>query len=456
VTILHQKSENVQSSPWQAGRESRRARAVVKSDRNEGNSKTGSTTNLMERIVEGTNVLKAWKRVKANGGSAGVDGMQVEEAGEWLRANWPRIGKELLKGSYSPAEVRCVEIPKASGGIRQLGIPTVLDRLIQQCILQILQPILDPTFHPDSYGFRPEKSAHQAIARAQVLIQEGRNYCVDVDLEKFFDRVNHDILMDRVMKRIEDRKVTELVLRYLKAGVLDRGTVKERKEGTPQGGPLSPLLANLLLNEVDWELERRGLKFVRYADDCNVYVRSERAANDAMATLEKLYGKLRLKINREKSAVARAWERKFLGYSFWVGAKSRIHPRIAPESVKRLKARVRDLTSRTCGKSLRRVIEELSIYLRGWKEYFRMAENRKLREELDGWIRRRLRMLCLKQWKNGKTWYRELVARGLSPGAAASISGSPRSYWFMSGTSGVSIALPNTYFASQGLIGLRA
>jgi RNA-directed DNA polymerase len=456
VRTLHQKpGKSAQGSQQRVGTESREVAEAMKSDRNEGKPSANLTAQLMESCVSRDNVLKAWKRVKQNGGSAGVDGMTVEEAGPWLRTHWPRVRMELLEGSHQPAPVRGVEIPKAAGGMRQLGIPTVLDRLIQQCILQVLQPSWDPTFHPDSYGFRPGKSAHQAVCRAQSLIQEGRRYCVDVDLEKFFDRVNHDVLMDRVMKRIGDRRVTELIRRYLKAGILKHGIMGDRSEGTPQGGPLSPFLSNLLLNEIDWELEKRNLKFVRYADDCNVYVRSRRAAEDAMATLQKLYGNLRLRINEKKSAVALAWERKFLGYSFWIGAKRRISPRIAPESVKRMKERVRWLTRRSCGRSLEQVVKELSGYLRGWKEYFRLAENRKLREELDGWIRRRLRMLCLKQWKRGRTWYRELVARGLSPKAAASISGSPRSYWFMAGTSGVSVALPNSTFTSLGLLWLK-
>jgi group II intron reverse transcriptase/maturase len=339
--------------------------------------------------------------------------------------------------------------------MRQLGIPTVLDRLIQQCILQVLQPLWDPTFHEDSYGFRPGKSAHQAVCRAQRLIQAGHRYCADVDLEKFFDRVNHDVLMDRVAKRIEDIRVIELIRRYLKAGILDQGLNLERKEGTPQGGPLSPLLANLLLDEVDWELSKRGLKFVRYADDCNVYVKSRRAAQDAMATLGKLYNRLRLRMNREKSAVALSWERKFLGYRFWIGTKGQVNPSIAPQSVQRMKDRVRQVTGRNGGRSVEQVVAELSLYLRGWKECFRLSRGNKLREELDGWIRRRLRMIYLKQWKRGRTWYRELVARGLSSNAAASIAGAPRSYWRMAGSSGVSIALPNSTFAAMGLISLR-
>lgn len=452
MKTLRQKPGSKAQGPQQAiGAEPRNGAEAAKSDRSEEKPEPNSTRRLMERCVDRDNVLRAWKRVKQNGGSAGVDGMQIGEAGPWLRHHWLRIREELLKGSYQPAPVRKVEIPKANGGKRQLGIPTVLDRVIQQCVLQILQPLWDPTFHEDSYGFRPGRSAHQAIRRAQSHIQEGLHYCVDVDLEKFFDRVNHDVLMDRVEKRIEDRRLIDLIRRYLKAGILEQGITLGRDEGTPQGGPLSPLLANLLLNEVDWELEKRGLSFVRYADDCNVYVGSKRAANDAMATLEKLYSRLRLRMNRKKSAVALAWERKFLGYSFWVGKKGRIYPRIAPQSVERFRVRVRQLTRRSCGRSAEQVVSKLTEYLRGWKEYFHLAGNRKLRNELDGWIRRRLRMLYLKQWKRSATWYRELVARGLSPSAAASISGSSKSYWFMAGTSGVSIALPNSHFASMGL-----
>jgi RNA-directed DNA polymerase len=274
-------------------------------------------TQLMERCVNRENMFKAWKRVKKNGGSPGVDGMTIEETGEDLKTTWLKIRKQLMEGNYQPNAVRKVEIEKPGGGMRQLGIPTVTDRLIQQCILQILQPIWDPTFHPNSYGFRPGKSAHQAVCQAQKYVQEGRRYVVDVDLEKFFDRVNHDILMDRVMKRVKDKRLVKLIRRYLQAGIMDQGIVTERDEGTPQGGPLSPLLSNLLLNEVDWELEQRGLAFARYADDCNVYVKSKRAAERAMQTMEKIMGKLKLTINRDKSAVAYVGKRKFLGYSLW-------------------------------------------------------------------------------------------------------------------------------------------
>lgn len=411
---------------------------------------------LMERCVERENMLRAWKRVKKNGGSAGADGMSIEEAGKHLQIHWPRIRKELLEGRYEPNPVRKVEIDKPGGGRRQLGIPTVVDRLIQQCVLQILQPQWDPTFHKHSYGFRPGKSAHQAVSQAQSFVQGGRRWCVDVDLEKFFDRVNHDILMDRVSKRVKDERLVKLIRRYLQAGIMDQGVCIERHEGTPQGGPLSPLLSNLLLDEVDQELERRGLAFARYADDCNVYVRSKRAAVDAMATLEKIMGKLKLRINREKSAVARATERKFLGYRLWIGPKRVVKRSVAPQAITKFRSRVRQLTSRTGGRSMEQVVERLDAYLVGWKNYFRLADTPGIFAELDSWIRRRLRMIYLKQWKRVSTCRRELVARGLPLTAAASIARLRRCYWRMAGTSGMNIALPNSAFDALGLTRLAA
>ena len=413
-------------------------------------------TDLMERCVDRENMLKAWKRVKKNGGSPGVDGMTIEEAEKYLKIHWPRIRTELLEGFYQPKPVRKVEIEKPGGGMRQLGIPTVVDRLIQQCILQILQPQWDPTFHPNSYGFRPGKSAHQAVCQAQKYVQEGRRFVVDVDLEKFFDRVNHDILMDRVMKRIKDKRLVKLIRRYLRAGIMDQGLVSARDEGTPQGGPLSPLLSNLLLDEVDWELEKRGLAFARYADDCNVYVSSQKAADRAMKTMEKIMGKLKLKINRIKSAAGSVLKRKFLGYSLWIGTGREVKRRVAPQALEKFKGRVRDLTSRTCGRSMKQVIEELDRYLKGWKNYFHLADTPGVFSELDSWVRRRLRMLPLKQWKRGTTCYRELVARGLSSKAAASIASNHHSYWKMSGTSGMNVAFPNSYFDEMGLTRLTA
>jgi group II intron reverse transcriptase/maturase len=337
-----------------------------------------------------------------------------------------------------------------------LGIPTVVDRLIQQCVLQILQPEWDPTFHDHSYGFRSGKSAHQAIGQAQSYIQSGRRYVVDVDLEKFFDRVNHDILMDRVRKRVRDERVARLIRRYLQAGIMDQGVCSERFEGTPQGGPLSPLLANLLLNEVDWELEKRGLAFCRYADDCNVYVRSERAAQDAMQTMTKLMEKLRLKINPEKSAVAKAWERKFLGYRFWIGPQRAVKRSVAPQALAKFKQHVRELTRRTCGRSMEQVVDGLNGYLVGWKNYFRLADTPNAFAELDSWIRRRLRMIYLKQWKRGTTCFKQLRVRGVFPVSAATSSESSRGYWPRAGTRGMNAAFPQSHFDALGLARLAA
>jgi RNA-directed DNA polymerase len=410
----------------------------------------------MERCVERSNMLVAWKRVKRNRGSAGIDEMTIDEAAEYLKHEWPQIRAKLLDGSYCPKAVRRVEIPKPDGGMRQLGIPTVVDRLIQQCILQILQPEWDLTFHKHSYGFRPNKSAHQAVMQAQNFVQSGRRWCVDVDLEKFFDRVNHDILMDRVEKRVKDKRLVKLIRKFLQAGIMDQGMVVSRDEGTPQGGPLSPLLSNLLLDEVDQELERRGLAFVRYADDCNVYVRSKRNAEKTMLTMVKIMDKLKLKINSEKSAVAFATKRKFLGYRLWIAPQKVVKRSVAPQAIAKFKSRVRVLTSRTCGRSMEQVIDGLDQYLAGWKNYFKLADTPKIFEELDSWIRRRLRMIYLKQWKRVSTCRRELVARGLSLEASASIARLRRCYWRMSGSSGMKIALPNSIFDEMGLIRLNA
>jgi RNA-directed DNA polymerase len=420
------------------------------------NKPVPSSKHLMERCVERENMLKAWKRVKKNGGSPGADGMTIAEAGEYLVFEWLRIREQLLKGSYRPSPVRRAEIDKPGGGKRELGIPTVVDRLIQQCILQILQPEWDPTFHPQSYGFRPGKSAHQAICQAQAFVQSGRRYVVDVDLERFFDRVNHDILMDRVAKRVKDNRVVNLIRRYLQAGVMDQGVCSERYEGTPQGGPLSPLLANLLLDEVDWELSRRGLAFCRYADDCNVYVRSKRAAEDAMQTVIKLMGRLKLKINPEKSAVAKAWERKFLGYRLWIAPKRAVKRAVAPQALAKFKQRIRELTSRTCGRSMEQVVERLSGYLGGWKNYFRLADTPRVFAALDSWIRRRLRMLYLKQWKRGTTCYEKLRALGVPKVSAATSSDGSRGCWHRAGTRGMNAAFPRSHFDDLGLTRLGA
>ena len=406
---------------------------------------------LMELVVERENCLTALKRVRQNKGSPGMDGMTVEELTEYLRAHWGAIREQLLEGSYQPMPGRRVEIPKSGGGIRLLGIPTVLDRFIQQLVLQVLQPIFDPTFSEHSHGFRPGRRAHDAVRKAQRYIQEGRRWVVDVDLEKFFDRVNHDVLMGKLESRIGDRRLLRIIRRYLEAGVMADGVVTERHEGTPQGGPLSPLLANVLLDEVDKKLEKQGHAFVRYADDCNVYVRSKRAGERVMETLRGLYAKLRLRVNEEKSAVARVWERKFLGYSFWVARGRAVKLRVAPKALDGFKERVRQLTSRNGGRSLQRVTEELGAYLRGWKQYFSLADTNGVFGDLDKWIHRRLRMVQLKQWKRGTTAYRELVARGVPTRVALGAAAHANHWWRTAAYGALHTALPGEHIESLGV-----
>jgi len=414
------------------------------------------TDHLMELVVEGNNVKTAVRRVRQNKGSPGIDGMKVEELTRHLERNWERLSKELLAGTYQPQAVKRVEIPKPDGGVRQLGIPTVVDRMIQQMMLQVLQPLFDPTFSEHSYGFRPGRSAHQAVKTAQRYVQEGRRWVADVDLEKFFDRVNHDILMSRLAKRIEDKRILGLIRRYLEAGVMFNGVAVQRWEGTPQGGPLSPLLANVLLDEVDKELEKRGHAFVRYADDGNVYVRSERAAKDVMETLRRLYAKLRLRVNESKSRITRATQSQYLGYGFWVGVGREVKIRVGAKALKRMKERVRQITSRSGGRSLEHVGEELGKYLPGWKNYFQLAQTPKVFAQLDAWIGRRVRMVRLKQWKRGRTVYRELRALGVSQHAASSVAASSRSWWKMAGTSALNVALPNSHLKALGVVRLAA
>jgi group II intron reverse transcriptase/maturase len=394
-----------------------------------GNGRSGSDYRLMEAVVERANAIAALKRVRQNKGGPGIDGMTVEDLPLHLAMHWEAIRAQLLAGIYQPQPVRRHEIPKSGGGVRQLGIPTVLDRFIQQCLLQVLQPQIDPTFSQHSYGFRPGRRAHDAVCAAQRFIQSGRRWVADVDLEKFFDRVNHDVLMGRLAKRIADPRVLRLTRRYPEAGIMASGVAVERHEGTPQGGPLSPLLANVLLDEVDRELEKRGLAFARYADDLNVYTGSKRAANDAMATLRRLFGRLRLRINEDKSTVARAWERKFLGFSFWVAPGRMIRRRVAPQALKEMKDRVRRITCRSGGRSLEAVAAELRDYLLGWKAYFRLAETPNVFDDLDKWIRHRIRAVQLKQWKRGRTAFRELRARGLSRTGAATVASNTRRWW---------------------------
>lgn len=420
-----------------------------------GEPQGSGASGLMERVVSRPNLLAAFKRVRENKGSPGIDGVTVEQLPEWSRENWARVRAELLAGTYQPSLVRRQLIPKTGGGERELGIPTVPDRLIQQALLQILQPMFDPTFSDHSYGFRPGRRAHDAVRRAQGYVQAGRRWVVDVDLEKFFDRVNHDLLMGKLSKRIEDKRVLRLIRGYLEAGVLVNGVVTERYEGTPQGGPLSPLLANVLLDGVDQELEKRGHAFVRYADDGNVYVRSRRAGERVMALLRRLYGDLRLRINEAKSAVARVWDRKFLGFTFWVDAGKKVRIRVADKALVAMKERVRRLTRRTCGQNLGQIVQALRAYLLGWKGYFRLAETSRVFRDLDEWIRHRLRAIQLKQWKRGRTAFRELVARGLSRDLAARIAKYPRRWW-KNAAMGLHIALPNRLFDQMGLPRLDA
>jgi len=446
----HQKTAQAELPLGARGETSEDQRSGEASTATNGNGGSGTAT-LMERVVERGNAKAALKRVRQNKGSPGVDGMTVDELPKYLVEHWEAIRAQLLDGTYQPKPVREVEIPKNGGGVRKLGIPSVLDRFLQQSILQVLQPMFDPTFSKHSHGFRPGHNAHDAVCEAQRYIQEGKRVVVDVDLEKFFDRVNHDVLMGRLEKRIGDRRMLRLVRRYLEAGIMADGVVMERYEGTPQGGPLSPLLANVLLDEVDNELERRGLSFVRYADDLNVYVRSKRAGEDAMQTLRRLYARLRLQINESKSAVARPQDRKFLGYSFWDAEGGEVKRRVAPKALEAMKDRVRAITSRTRGRSLAEVVAELRSYLPGWREYFRLDQTPRLFRNLDAWIRRRLRMVQLKQWKQGPTVFRELRARGLSTRAAAEVAAHCRHWWRTAKHVGLQTALPNRYFDQVGL-----
>jgi group II intron reverse transcriptase/maturase len=413
--------------------------------------KDGSGLRLaMEAVVERGNLLEALKRVKRNKGSAGVDGMTTEELAPYLQLHWPRLREELLAGRYQPQPVRRVSIPKDGGGMRELGIPTVVDRFIQQALLQVLQPVFDSTFSQHSYGFRPGRSAHGAVRAAQRFVQEGRRVVVDVDLEKFFDRVNHDVLMDRLAKRLDDKRILRVVRRYLEAGVMMNGIVVERYEGTPQGGPLSPLLANVLLDEVDKELERRGHSFARYADDANIYVRSRRAGDRVMALLRDLYGALHLRINEKKSAVASAFSRKFLGYSMWVGPKRVVKLRVADKAMAKMKARTRQLTRRSKGQSLRQMAERLRPYLLGWKTYFRLADTPKVFRGLDEWLRHRLRAVRLKQLKRGTTMYPELRRLGLNHEGARQVAANSRRWWRNSSML-LNVAMPIRFFDELGV-----
>jgi RNA-directed DNA polymerase len=409
-----------------------------------------STNRLMEEVCERENLKEALRRVKANKGSAGVDGMTVGGITDYLKQHWPAIREQLLNGTYEPRPVRRVEIPKPDGGVRKLGIPTVLDRFIQQSVMQVLHRQWDPTFSEGSYGFRPGRSAQQAVAQAQQYIAEGHGWCVDFDLEKFFDRVNHDKLMGQIAKRVEDKRLLKLIRAFLNAGVMENGLVSPSVEGTPQGGPLSPLLSNLVLDELDRELECRGHRFVRYADDCNVYVSSERAGQRVMESVTRfITQKLKLKVNETKSAVARPQERKFLGFSFSPGPE--VKRVIAPKALDRFKRRVREITRRAKGVSMKTTIEELAPYMRGWRGYFGFCETPEVLLSLTRWVRMRLRAAMWRQWKIPRRRREALIELGVRTRLASNTAGSGLGPWYLAKAKALSVGLSNAYFKSLGL-----
>jgi RNA-directed DNA polymerase len=408
----------------------------------------------MEEVLSHSNLLQAYHRVVSNRGAAGVDGMTVDELWAYCQQHWWRHREELFSGTYRPSPVRKVEIPKPGGkGKRMLGIPTVLDRLIQQALLQVLTRLFDPQFSDSSFGFRPGRSAHQALDQAQEHIASGHRWVVDMDLEKFFDRVNHDVLMSRLARQIDDRRILKLIRLYLQAGIMEGGVVSLRSEGTPQGGPLSPLLSNVLLDELDKELEARGHKFVRYADDCNIYVRSRRAGQRVLDGVERfLREQLKLQVNRDKSAVDRPWKRKFLGYTFTMHYQPKF--KVAPESVKRFKHRLREELRQARGRNLRRVLGKLQSVLTGWVSYYRKSEVKKTFEELDQWIRRKLRALLWRQWKRHHKRARELIRMGIDRTRAWLCVSNGRGPWWNAGSSHMNQAFPSSYFTQLGLISL--
>lgn len=407
----------------------------------------------MEAVVERSNMQCAYERVVANKGAAGVDGLTVAELKPWLKAHWSKVRQALLAGEYMPSAGRKVEIPKPQGGVRTLGIPTVVDRLIQQALHQVLQPRFEPEFSESSYGFRPGRNAHQAVEAARRYVAEGKRWVVDLDLEKFFDRVNHDVLMARVARKVKDKRVLKLIRRYLEAGLMEGGVARARSEGTPQGGPLSPLLSNILLTDLDRELEKRGYRFCRYADDCNIYVGSERSGQRVMAAITAfLERRLKLKVNVEKSAVARPWQRKFLGYSMTWHREPKL--RIAEPSRQRFAEKVRKALRAGRGRSLKRVIEDLNPLLRGWVSYFRLTEVKGVLEELDGWLRHKLRVLLWRQWKRNYTRAQNLMRAGLSSVRAWQSATNGHGPWWNGGASHMNEAFPKSWFDRMGLVSL--
>jgi len=420
--------------------------------RAESESRGGPGTDLMERVVERDNLFAALRRVERNKGAAGVDGLKMADLRPFLKAKWPEIREQLLGDTYKPMPVRRVEIPKPDGGTRLLGIPTLLDRLIQQAMLQVLQPIFDPTFSDHSYGFRPGRRAHDAVKRAKRYVEEGFEWVVDIDLEKFFDKVNHDMLMARVARKVKDKRVLRLIRRYLQAGVMVNGLVMVTDEGTPQGGPLSPLLANILLDDLDKELESRGHRFVRYADDCNIYVRTEKAGRRVMESITTFLGKkLKLKVNRDKSAVDRPAKRKFLGFRLFK-YRGQVRIGLATRTRKRVKARLRELTTRA-SRNMARRIEDINTYLRGWVGYFCLADTPSVFDDLDEWLRHRLQACLWKQWKRVRTRIRELRALGAPEWLVHQVANSRKGAWRSSGGP-MNAALGAAYWQAQGLISL--
>ena len=409
---------------------------------------------LMEQVVERDNMTRAYRRVKRNHGAAGIDGMRVDELDGYLHRNWPAIKEQLLSGDYIPKPVRRVEIPKPGGGTRLLGVPTVLDRLIQQAIHQILSPLFEPSFSEHSYGFRPCRTAQQAVSRAREYQRSGKRWVVDMDLEKFFDEVNHDILMARVARQVKDRNLLRLIRAYLQSGVMVGGILSQTAKGTPQGGPLSPLLSNILLDDLDKELERRGHCFCRYADDCNIYVGSRRAGERVLASITRfLESYLKLKVNKAKSAVSRPWKRKFLGYSFTAHKESRV--RVPKETVQRFRRHLKSLFRMGRGRNLARFIrEDLNPVLHGWINYFRLAESKGFAEELDQWIRRRLRLIVWRQWRRPWTRFKNLMKRGIAEGRAAASAFNGRGSWYNAGASHMNQSMPKKFFDGLGLISL--
>lgn len=412
----------------------------------------GSDVDLLEAMLTRENLVKAWERVKSNKGAAGIDGRSIEATWQWLKdGGWASVREQLREGSYHPEPVRPVEIPKPGGGNRELGIPTVLDRLIQQAMLQVLTPMFDPHFSESSYGFRPKRSAHQALRKAKEYVEQGNGWVVDLDLEKFFDRVNHDKLMTRVARRVQDSRMLRLIRRYLEAGVMRDGVCVRREDGTPQGGPLSPLLANVMLDDLDRMLEERGHRFCRYADDCNVYVRSRRAGERVMAAMRRyLTRELSLRVNEAKSAVDRPTRRKFLGYSF----HGRRKLRIATKTIERMKQRVRELTRRDWSISLEERLRRLSRYLTGWMSYFRLTEAPSVLRELDQWIRRRVRLCVWVTWKRVRTRIRKLRSFGVPERNVFLTANCRRGPWYIAGGSTLASALSNRWLSEQGLVSL--